>query len=126
MRIICHHETLEPIMNRVNRVNLKALVTILTLLLLPLAIIPAIVSADTLLIPDVDTSENRPEFPQNGLTMATVRQQFGEPLKEHPPIGEPPITRWGYQNYTVFFENNQIITTVQKPQKTADLDKFNN
>jgi len=112
---MCHQEAT---INRVNRVNSKALPTILTLLVLPLAIVPAIVSADTLLIPDVDTSENRPEFPQNGLTMATVRQQFGEPLKEHPAIGEPPITRWDYQNYTVFFENKQVITAVQKP---ADL-----
>lgn len=110
------------ILNRVNRVNSKVLSTILTLLL-SLAMLPATVCADTLLIPDVDTSENRPDFPQNGLSQSTVRQQYGEPLKQHPPIGEPPITRWDYQDYTVFFENNLVITAVQKPQQATNLDK---
>ncbi|MCF6225514.1 MAG: hypothetical protein L3J22_04315 [Xanthomonadales bacterium] len=87
---------------------------ILVILILPL-LLPVTTTADVLLIPDADTSDTRPEFPQNGLSMSTVRQQYGEPLKEHPAIGEPPITRWEYQDFTVFFENDQVITAVQKP-----------
>ncbi len=103
--------------------NPKLSAFILTLLLLPIMLVPATANADVLLIPDVETSDTRPEFPQNGLSMSTVQQQYGEPLIKHPAIGEPPITRWEYQDFTVFFENDKVITAVQKSQHTENSDK---
>ena len=56
--------------------------------------------------------------PKNGQTMDKVRSQFGEPLKVNPAVGEPPITRWNYEEYAVYFEHNLVIhSVVNKPQK---------
>jgi len=50
--------------------------------------------------------------PTSGMTMGKVKQSFGEPTEIHSPVGEPPITRWGYQGYSVYFEHDRVITTV--------------
>jgi hypothetical protein len=44
--------------------------------------------------------------------MDAVRARFGEPEKELPWVGEPPITRWVYADFTVYFENEYVINTV--------------
>ena len=50
--------------------------------------------------------------PKRAMKMDQVRRQFGEPLKEHPWVGNPPITRWDYENFSVFFENDLVLDTV--------------
>ncbi len=50
--------------------------------------------------------------PSHGMSMDTVKQRFGEPTEVYSPVGEPPITRWGYQGYSVYFERDLVITTV--------------
>lgn len=50
--------------------------------------------------------------PTTGQTMARVRQQFGTPDNELPWIGNPPISRWVYADFTVYFEHEHVITTV--------------
>ncbi|MDX1803644.1 MAG: hypothetical protein R3292_06150 [Alcanivorax sp.] len=61
------------------------------------------------------------ETPQRGMTQAQVRAQFGAPEKTLPPVGNPPITRWFYNGYTVYFERNLTLYTVvdTPPQSTA-------
>lgn len=51
-------------------------------------------------------------MPANGATMSQVRQRFGPPESEQPPVGDPPITRWRYSGYTVYFERDLVITSV--------------
>ncbi len=49
-------------------------------------------------------------MPTRGMSMAQVRQYFGEPDKIIKPIGEPPITRWIYEDgFVVFFEYNLVL-----------------
>ncbi|MGD2118358.1 MAG: hypothetical protein PVG66_08375 [Chromatiales bacterium] len=50
--------------------------------------------------------------PTRGMKMEAVRQQFGEPVKEHPWVGDPPITRWDYENFSVYFEFDLVLDTV--------------
>jgi hypothetical protein len=50
--------------------------------------------------------------PSHGMSMDTVKQRFGEPTEVYSPVGEPPITRWGYQGYSVYFEHDRVITSV--------------
>ncbi len=50
--------------------------------------------------------------PTRGLTMKQVRQRFGEPVKELPWVGDPPITRWVYDRFTVYFEGRHVINSV--------------
>jgi hypothetical protein len=44
--------------------------------------------------------------------METVKNKFGAPLQEAPPVGIPAITRWDYSGFAVFFENDKVLHTV--------------
>ena len=83
------------------------LMSLLTLILINSG--PAL--ADVLL---VDSIQSAPQIhtPRNGLTMAQVRQQFGNPKAELPAVGEPPISRWEYDGYSVFFEYDLALHSV--------------
>ncbi|MDX1507689.1 MAG: hypothetical protein R3358_05380 [Woeseiaceae bacterium] len=52
--------------------------------------------------------------PVRGSTMASVEAKFGSPSKKHAAVGEPPITRWEYNNMVVFFEHDRVIHAVLK------------
>jgi hypothetical protein len=72
--------------------------------------------ADTLLIERV-AREDRATMPTRGQTMAMVRARFGAPNEELPPVGgdrprHPPITRWVYPAFTVYFEHDRVIDAV--------------
>ena len=85
----------------------RILMSLLTLLLINSG--PAL--ADVLL---VDSIQSAPQVqtPRNGLTMSQIRQQFGSPNTELPAVGEPPISRWDYAGYSVFFENDLALHSV--------------
>ncbi len=80
-----------------------------------LSTVPA-VNADVLLIDAIaEAPPNSPQGlprPKSGQTMDSVRKQFGDPVKKHPWVGDPPITRWDYPQYSVFFEYDRVINTV--------------
>jgi len=44
--------------------------------------------------------------------MDKVRASFGEPDKIVSAVGDPPITRWQYPEYVVYFEYDRVITSV--------------
>jgi hypothetical protein len=50
--------------------------------------------------------------PTRGMSMHTVESRFGAPAKVHPRIGDPPISRWDYPDYSVFFEYQHVLTAV--------------
>ncbi len=46
--------------------------------------------------------------------MAQVEQRYGAPVDKMPTAGgdaprHPPINRWRYNGYTVYFERNRVI-----------------
>ena len=50
--------------------------------------------------------------PYNGMSMDRVLQRHGEPKERIAPVGEPPIARWVYPDYTVYFEYALVLTSV--------------
>ncbi|MBK9130674.1 MAG: hypothetical protein IPM20_03385 [Gammaproteobacteria bacterium] len=50
--------------------------------------------------------------PARATTMGTVEQAFGKPDKILPAVGNPPITRWIYPDFTVYFERQYVIHSV--------------
>jgi len=54
--------------------------------------------------------------PARGMTMSAVEKQFGQPAERHPSVGgapaQPPITRWDYRGFSVFFERDRVIHSV--------------
>lgn len=103
--------------------NIFLLSGILGLAVFGAGMYPAPGFADVLVIPDVITSTDLAELPQNGLSMTQVQQQHGEALVEHATVGEPPITRWDYAGFSVFFEYDRVITAVQKPASAVKENK---
>ena len=69
------------------------------------------VLADVLLIESIQTAP-AVQTPRKGLDMAGVRQQFGEPAQQVAAVGEPPISRWEYAGFTVYFENDTVLHSV--------------
>lgn len=75
------------------------------------------VAADVLLI---DSMQSNPaiQTPRSGVSMSAVRQGYGAPLTEHPAVStsagpqQPPITRWDYSGFSVFFENDRVVHSV--------------
>jgi len=64
--------------------------------------------ADVLLLDSIE---------QTGLNMVSVRTTFGEPASEDDAIGDPPITRWNYPEYSVFFEYDLVLhSVIHRPQ----------
>jgi len=52
--------------------------------------------------------------PAKSITKNSVISQFGEPQQRFAAIGEPPITRWEYATFYVFFEYDRVIHSVLK------------
>jgi hypothetical protein len=50
--------------------------------------------------------------PARGLSMRAVEERFGAPATRHPTVGDPPITRWDYAGFSVFFEHDKVIHAV--------------
>ena len=67
--------------------------------------------ADVLLIEEVQERMLR-DLPANGLSQAEVTERFGVPNERHAPVGDPPITRWVYDDYSVYFEYDLVIDSV--------------
>ncbi len=81
-----------------------------TLLLLALsAATPAL--AETLST-DIGNPAAAGDHPNRGSTMATVQGRFGEPVQRHATVGNPPITRWDYPQFSVYFENDRVLHSV--------------
>ena len=50
--------------------------------------------------------------PTRGMTMSEVESRFGAPREKYPAVGKPPITRWDYDNFSVFFEHQYVLDAV--------------
>lgn len=73
--------------------------------------LPSSVQADQLVIPTVKSCA---ACPSQGMTMDAVKNHFGEPQQTYPAVGDPPIIRWVYSDFTVYFEYDRVIHAVAK------------
>lgn len=61
--------------------------------------------------------EHRMNLPHRGMTMSQVERTFGAPERKLDTRGgdsakHPPIHRWEYASYIVYFERNHVIHSV--------------
>lgn len=90
----------------------------LSLALAGAASLTGVAWADPLEIPgEVPEMALPPSVPAKGMSMGAVLRQYGEPAVRHPTVGggapmQPPITRWDYAGFSVFFERQTVIDTV--------------
>ena len=50
--------------------------------------------------------------PARGMTMTQVASKFGDPLSKVAAVGNPPISRWEYSGFVVYFERDHVIHAV--------------
>jgi len=46
------------------------------------------------------------------MSASKVIAEFGEPDKKTGQVGNPPISRWDYPEFRVYFERAMVITSV--------------
>ena len=54
------------------------------------------------------------------MSMESVEAKYGAPARRVPAVGggtaaQPPITRWEYPGFIVYFEHNHVVHTVVTP-----------
>ena len=57
--------------------------------------------------------------PSRGLSMAQVERRFGEPNQRVGAVGDPPISRWVYPQFVVYFEGSYVIHAVVRQATPA-------
>jgi len=57
--------------------------------------------------------------PSRGMSMKKVARLFGAPIRKLPATGKPPIERWVYQDFTVYFEGKYVIHAVKNQPATT-------
>ena len=70
--------------------------------------------AETVVISNdqIEVMPSQVDRPKRGTTMDEVEKHFGAPVNRHPTVGAPPITRWDYSAFSVFFEKDRVIDAV--------------
>ena len=73
----------------------------------------AAVDAETIAVDNTITvKEPNVPSPARGMTMEQVESKFGQPTSKVPAVGKPPITRWDYPGFAVYFEFNHVVHSV--------------
>lgn len=67
---------------------------------------------DTLLLDAITEVPANAPHPKRGQSMEQIYNEYGQAQKEIPAVGKPPITRWVYETFTVYFEHDRVIETV--------------
>lgn len=52
--------------------------------------------------------------PAMGMLRDQVMAEFGQPVSRHPAVGNPPIERWDYDQFSVYFEYDHVVHSVLK------------
>ncbi|HWV10948.1 MULTISPECIES: phosphodiesterase [unclassified Pseudomonas] len=89
--------------------------------LLPLLalLLPLYATADTLQIPVGQQGADLQDLPRLGESRRAVLERHGLADQEHPAVGQPPITRWDYRDFSVYFEYDHVINSVRHHQPRA-------
>jgi hypothetical protein len=73
----------------------------------------SLVHAETILVDDkVELRDTAVARPSRGISMKSVESQFGAPASRRAAVGKPPITRWDYPGFSVFFEYDHVVHAV--------------
>ena len=84
--------------------------------------------ADVLLLEGIEkepvNSQDGVLRPTQGMSAQKVKETWGIPKSVTEPVGNPPIQRWEYEKFYVFFEKEHVINSVfKKPNELSANDK---
>jgi hypothetical protein len=82
-------------------------------LLLAAVLAGGVAGAETIAIDNgIAVKETDVATPTRGMTMDQVATKFGTPVTKVPAVGKPPISRWEYPGFIVYFEAEHVIHSV--------------
>jgi hypothetical protein len=82
-------------------------------LLLAAVLAGGVVGAETIAVDSgIAVKESDVATPARGMTMDQVATKFGAPVTKVPAVGKPPISRWEYPGFVVYFEADHVIHSV--------------
>lgn len=73
-------------------------------------------AAENIIIPLEQQGDTSVQVPAPGASQNRVLEKFGLPDREHPAVGTPRMSRWDYRDFSVYFENERVITSVRHHQ----------
>lgn len=81
-----------------------------------LSVLPPLGAAEVIRIPVGSQNPGAANIdrPALGLLKARVVSDYGEPEKRYAPVGTPPIERWDYEQFSVYFEYDHVVHSVLK------------
>jgi hypothetical protein len=89
-------------------------------LLLAAAFASGLAAAATIAIDNgIAVKESDTATPTRGMTMNQVAARFGAPVTKIPAVGKPPISRWEYPSFIVYFEADHVIHSVVPSDDTV-------
>jgi hypothetical protein len=82
-------------------------------LLLAAVLATGLAGAETIAVDSgIAVKESAVVTPTRGMTMDQVATKFGTPVTKVPAVGKPPISRWEYPGFVVYFEADHVIHSV--------------
>jgi hypothetical protein len=78
-----------------------------------------VAQADSLAIAPPGQQVQAHRHPAPGSRMDQVEQSLGSPVRKLDPVGDPPITRWVYPDFVVYFEYQLVLHTVRRHPSDA-------
>jgi hypothetical protein len=72
--------------------------------------------AETITLPIGAQGASSMAIPTNGMSRQAVLERYGLADDEHEPVGKPPIQRWDYREFSVYFENDRVVNSVRHHQ----------
>jgi hypothetical protein len=83
------------------------------ILLLATVLASGLAGAETIAVDSgIAVKQSDVATPARGMTMDEVSGKFGAPATKVPAIGKPPISRWEYPGFVVYFEHEHVIHSV--------------
>ncbi len=101
-------------------VRFIAIYVILSLTALPAWSQGSGLSATKLQYENFPLIEKQRGFPMRGTLQSRVQGKYGEPDRMTSAVGMPPISQWIYPEFSVYFENNYVITTVANQDRLPE------
>ena len=84
-----------------------------------LLLISSAACADVLIIDEV-RQVDKMDLPRNGESKSNIETKFGAPDAREKAVGDPPISRWDYEQYSVYFEYDLVLFSVLHPGSVVE------
>lgn len=72
----------------------------------------AALAASTPAFSDPPAAPPSGDRPERGMHMRALESRYGAPTTRYEAVGKPPITRWDYPTFIVYFEGDRVIHAV--------------